>query len=83
VRNRAELLKYLASHPCVDCGETDPVVLEFDHLRDKTHEVPALATMGVSWARVMREIDKCEVVCCNCHRKRTHQRSGSWRLPAV
>jgi 5-methylcytosine-specific restriction endonuclease McrA len=71
---------YLREHLCTDCGEPDIVVLEFDHLRDKTAAVSALVHQGVSWERVLEEIAKCEVVCANCHRRRTARRAGhhSW-----
>jgi hypothetical protein len=73
--HRARLREYLLSHPCVDCGESDPAVLEFDHVRDvKVDDVTALVTGGYSWARIELEIAKCEVRCGNCHRRVTNAR---------
>jgi len=66
-----KLYKCLLEHPCVDCGESDPVVLEFDHLRDKTTEISKLINKGVGWERIMEEISKCEVRCANCHKIKT------------
>jgi hypothetical protein len=72
------LIEYFKTHPCVDCGERDPVVLEFDHLRDKSFAV-AQSLSRRSWRRILEEIEKCEVVCANCHRRRTARRRGSLR----
>lgn len=82
--NRVLLPAYLVSHPCVDCGEADPVVLDFDH-RDpslKRCEVGRLASRK-PWADVLVEIAKCEVRCANCHRKRTAQQFGWGKLARV
>ena len=72
------LLEYFESHPCVDCGEHDPVVLEFDHLRDKRFDV-GNRLVSVKWQTILDEIAKCEVVCANCHRRRTAVRRGALR----
>ena len=62
---------YLSSHPCVDCGESDPVVLDFDHVRGKKEcDVNALVYGWSSLERLVREIKKCDVRCANCHRRR-------------
>ena len=74
----AYLIDYFAVHPCVDCGETDPVVLEFDHLRDKRFNIGS-ALAYRNWASIVAEMEKCEVVCANCHRRRTFTRIGSVR----
>lgn len=80
-RVRAEgrriVLEHLRANPCIDCGEADPVVLEFDH-RDpatKRFEIGgAVRTRPVSVKRLLAEIAKCDVRCANCHRRRTaHQ----------
>lgn len=71
-----KLWAYKSSHVCVDCGEQDAVVLEFDHLRDKVENISTLVLKGAAWETVLSEIEKCEVVCCNCHRRRTHKRGG-------
>jgi hypothetical protein len=80
-RNREFIAGYLSTHPCVDCGEADPIVLEFDH-RDpntKANEVGRLVHTTTLPA-VRAEIAKCDVRCGNCHRIRTATQFGSYRL---
>ena len=59
---------------CMDCGEINPIVLDFDHLKDKKYNISRMIHDGFSWAAIKKEIAKCEVVCANCHRIRTHNR---------
>ncbi len=81
--NRERIHAYLLAHPCVDCGATDPVVLDFDHRdpKKKKREVAWLAARR-SWQVVMAEIEKCDVRCANCHRRRTALQFG-WSKSAV
>src|SRR5205085_9607325 len=75
-----KLFEYLETHPCVDCSETDPVVLEFDHVRgEKSYNVSAMGWLALSWNSLLKEIEKCEVRCANCHRRKTAERLGSYR----
>ena len=79
--NQELLANYLLAHPCVDCGEADVRVLDFDHEdpAKKTQEVGRLSTFGLPWSRILTEIEKCSVRCANCHRRRTSAMSGWWR----
>lgn len=72
-RNLQFVWDYLSQHPCVECGETDPVVLEFDHL-DGTVKRGAISDMtrkSFAIETLKEEIGKCVVLCANCHRRRT------------
>jgi hypothetical protein len=75
------LLDYFASHPCADCRESDPVVLEFDHLDEEPKSFNVASALPYrNWQSILNEIAKCEVVCANCHRRRTARRQGWLRL---
>ena len=71
---RETILKYKQSHPCVDCGETDPVVLDFDHVGEKSFGICSAIPRLIPPEKVLVEIEKCEVRCANCHRRMTHKR---------
>lgn len=75
-KNRQLISDHLSSHPCVDCGETDIVVLDFDHIAGKSFSI-GRSYGKVTTAVLSAEIAKCEVRCANCHRRR-HSTSGSW-----
>jgi hypothetical protein len=73
---------YLLSHPCVDCGETDMLVLEFDH-RDrkmKDDEISHIIAKGGNLDKIVGEVSKCDIRCSNCHRRKTEKENNSWKL---
>ncbi len=67
------LCQYLSKNPCVDCGERDIRVLEFDHKGTaiKIKAVSSLARIQRPLHELQIEIDKCDVRCANCHRRKT------------
>ena len=77
-RDRAWVREYLLNHRCLDCGETDLRVLDFDHIGEKTLDICEMVARGAPVRALATEIRLCEVVCSNCHRRRTAVR-GAWR----
>jgi len=74
---------HLFAHGCVDCGEADLLVLQFDHLRDKVDDISTLFRRQRSWKTVLDEIAKCEVRCANCHARKTALELGNYKTNAM
>lgn len=72
----AERINALKDRPCTDCGVRYPsYVMDFDHVHgEKVADICAMRRKTMEWERIVAEIEKCEVVCSNCHRARTHAR---------
>jgi len=83
LRNQRFLGQYLSNHPCVECGQDDIRLLDFDHLRNKANNVVRLVHTGYSIQSIKQEIAKCEVRCKNCHTKITLARLNDWRTQYV
>ena len=74
-RNRKYIHEVKSQSHCVDCGEKNPIVLDFDHVRgDKTGAVADMVNQSYCIESLRKEIEKCEVRCSNCHRIVTHAR---------
>ena len=70
-----EIIVQSKNKPCADCGQSFPsYVMDFDHRDDKKFTISRI-NMIASESALRIEIEKCDVVCANCHRERTHQRS--------
>jgi hypothetical protein len=80
-RNKRIVAEHLSANPCVDCGEPDPVVLQFDH-RDgetKVGNIADIVGQGKGLSVLIAEIRKCDVRCANCHQRREAKKRGSVR----
>ncbi len=75
-RNRqavVEVIRKAKNQPCVDCSQVFPYyVMDLDHLSDKEFSLGVGRMKGMR--QVLKELEKCEAVCANCHRERTHRR---------
>ena len=71
-----EHLRYLKeTTPCADCGGKFPYfVMDFDHREEFEKEFGICGSLRRSHKRVLAELKKCDTVCANCHRIRTHTR---------
>lgn len=77
-RHRTLVRDLKATNPCADCGLFFPwYVMEFDHAHGEKSErkrtVANMAGRG-STSALLAEIEKCDIVCANCHKERTHRR---------
>ncbi len=77
--NGQRVEQYKATTPCIDCTTIyPPECMDFDHVRgEKVNNVGTMVTHGWSWEKIATEIEKCELVCANCHRIRTRKRRAS------
>jgi hypothetical protein len=76
--HRNSLAKIKLRRGCVDCGYNDLAeALEFDHRPEEIKLFNISEAGGRSWTRIWAEIQKCDIVCSNCHRKRTHDRRNA------
>lgn len=67
---------YKIEHGCTDCGyNAHPAALDFDHLPGTLKLYTIRAGQSLGWKALLAEIEKCEVVCSNCHRIRTVTRN--------
>lgn len=75
---RKEILTKLKNKPCADCNKFyPPWVMDFDH-RDGKTKLGSVSFLTfrklLKFDKILEEIEKCDLVCANCHRERTHRR---------
>lgn len=80
---REYILNHKLTHPCSQCGESDPVVLDFHHLKGKGANIGKLIADAVSLERIKIEVSLCIVLCSNCHRKLPTKKENNGKIIAV
>lgn len=78
---RSRLLEYLKDKSCLVCNEDDSIVLQFDHLNPETknNTISAMIRGKYSWDTILAEIEKCQILCANCHARKTAQQQNWYK----
>ena len=70
------MLNGLKNKPCKDCGKSyPPCAMDFDHTENNKVKKINIFLTNCNKAKLIEEVNKCEIVCSNCHRIRTHNRN--------
>ena len=75
-KRKAWIDAYKLSKGCSVCGyNANPVALELNHIdpNEKKFTVSRVLGSGYPWATVLEEIEKCNVMCSNCHQIHTYE----------
>lgn len=81
-KNMDYISSYLKSHSCIDCGESDIIVLDFDHRGNKEYSIADIRN-NYCLDILKTEIEKCDVRCANCHRRKTAKERNYKKLSYV
>lgn len=73
IRIKNFIAEYKKDKHCVHCGINDPIVLDFHHVRDKVIGISEIPRMRWGIKRTLKELEKCIVLCANCHRREHNQ----------
>lgn len=78
---RTFIIDFLIKNPCIDCGEKNIIVLDFDHKDgvEKVFEISEMVSKRKSIKLIKKEIEKCDVKCANCHRIRTAKQLNTYK----
>jgi hypothetical protein len=76
-QRRIELILMLGGH-CVECGEGEPLFLEFDHINPED-KLFSIGSGAGNWERVLAEVKKCQLLCLLCHKVKTLSNRDQWR----
>lgn len=77
--NQQKIVKFLKKNPC-KCGEKDICCLDFDHISNKSKNISTMLKDAYSWESIKKEIAKCQVLCANCHRRKTAKNQKWYKL---
>lgn len=88
IKRRAKVREYLGGS-CVKCGATEN--LEVDHIDWSTKSFTISNNLQVSWERMVKELDKCQLLCSSCHKEKTrldhkdrpHWNRGNWKHGSI
>ncbi len=77
-----KIYQYLFTKECQKCGEKDVIVLEFHHINPETKfkSISELVNKNYDWDVIEKEIRKCQILCCNCHRRETAYEGNFYKL---
>lgn len=75
------IISHLLANPCVRCGESNILTLEFNHVNPSTkkYSIANMISQAMSLKTIKKELDKCEVLCSNCHKIHTAKQINNYK----